>query len=781
MLITSRRNTSVELSNSEMPLRSSENPQKMSSSHQIHRTTTRPTFTFSQGSPIISATGYDEDDDDEDDDDDDEEFMNSPLHMRNWRQSRSSGSIKRRGSSHKLIQTDGAQGPNRRSSNDSQVQMRHHSRTSSAGSSQNVIVHHYHHHHHSIDSPPPYSSARGPSNGSETSLISSDYCTDPNPVQLWNRAGSVSSQSSDQSPVRPPVAGGGTHLQNPTVISNAASTTGSSSSTQTFFPPHASASSPSLSTLVSPASPPNAYPLSSRFPPNSQQTTAHLRQHSMSHVHGAPNDTHVLTSSRSFSVAAHSSQAQIQAQIQQQQLLQNRAQMSKNNNNNNNQQPFRTSASSSNLAVMNQNASSTSADTSRERLRRRTMSDPVSRNPKRSVKRPLRILGLKMFNARFHFLLGLSRFLSVLPSIIGAWSCLYDAYTIRSSALSVSILASSLPSIIAAAAAAAAAAASESSSSSSSSFSSNIHATETVIVSSPYPSSTDSIFESENIASSSSSKQPPFAFPFQKSKPPTQISTSSLLLAALNNNKVNSNDQINADLLTSFLLNPNLYSSQHQSSSSSSSNKDNLYPISHHLNAILANSDENIKTIQKNIKNIVAFATVRCSELIMASIWCVVAGYLSYSVLDGLMDRWLLIYSTPAVIIRLLSSSVLNFLMVHALISIFSPDTTYRLHVWILISCILTVCYTIQNFLTSNVGVVVEDDSRPSKSNAAPVVQKRPRSVDLYNIAVFAVVPVGLASFITMVGMLRSIMVLQYQYESLDISFITAPATAIIP
>lgn len=88
--------------------------------------------------------------------------------------------------------------------------------------------------------------------------------------------------------------------------------------------------------------------------------------------------------------------------------------------------------------------------------------------------------------------------------------------------------------------------------------------------------------------------------------------------------------------------------------------------------------------------------------------------------------------------------------MMHALVSILSPDTTYRLHVWILISCILTVAYTVQNFVTSNVSL-----------------ERKRRSVDLYNIAVFAVVPVGLASFITMLGLMRSIMILQYQYEDL--------------
>lgn len=31
---------------------------------------------------------------------------------------------------------------------------------------------------------------------------------------------------------------------------------------------------------------------------------------------------------------------------------------------------------------------------------------------------------------------------------------------------------------------------------------------------------------------------------------------------------------------------------------------------------------------------------VRSSELFLAGIWCIVSGYLSYSVIDGLMVRW---------------------------------------------------------------------------------------------------------------------------------------------
>ena len=142
-------------------------------------------------------------------------------------------------------------------------------------------------------------------------------------------------------------------------------------------------------------------------------------------------------------------------------------------------------------------------------------------------------------------------------------------------------------------------------------------------------------------------------------------------------------------------------------------------------------------------------SSVRSSELFMAGIWCIVSGYLSYAVLDGLMVRWIVTYSTPAAIVRMLSCACLNIAMIQGLYSILSPDHTYLLHVWILISCILTVAYIIQNFVTSNLAL-----------------EQKSRSVDLYNIAVFAVVPVGIASFLTMLSLLRSLMILRIDLEN---------------
>lgn len=137
------------------------------------------------------------------------------------------------------------------------------------------------------------------------------------------------------------------------------------------------------------------------------------------------------------------------------------------------------------------------------------------------------------------------------------------------------------------------------------------------------------------------------------------------------------------------------------------------------------------------------------SEIFMAGIWCLVAGYLSYAVLDGLVVRWIVTYSTPAAIVRMLSGACLNIAMIQGLFSVLSPDRTHLLHVWILISCILTGAYIIQNFVTSNLAL-----------------EKKSRYFDLYKIAVFAVVPVGLASFMTMVSLLRSLMILRMDLEA---------------
>lgn len=143
--------------------------------------------------------------------------------------------------------------------------------------------------------------------------------------------------------------------------------------------------------------------------------------------------------------------------------------------------------------------------------------------------------------------------------------------------------------------------------------------------------------------------------------------------------------------------------------------------------------------------------SARVSEHFLAGVWCIVSGYLSYSLLDGLMIRWIVNYSTSAAIVRMLSMSVMIITIEQYLASTFSADGyRYGLHIWILISCCLTFLYIIQSFVTSNLDLKGK---------------RRARFFDFYNIIVFAVVPVGVASFITMVGLLRSLLILRLDID----------------
>lgn len=133
------------------------------------------------------------------------------------------------------------------------------------------------------------------------------------------------------------------------------------------------------------------------------------------------------------------------------------------------------------------------------------------------------------------------------------------------------------------------------------------------------------------------------------------------------------------------------------------------------------------------------------TEYFLAGIWCLVAAYLSYQVIDGLMVRWIVTYQTSAAILRVLSMSMFLITIEVAALSIFSPEGSYSLHTWIFVSCVLTGAYIAQNFVTSNL-------DKPGN---------RRRTIDYYNIAVFAVVPVGFASFVSMMVLLRMLLIIR--------------------
>lgn len=147
--------------------------------------------------------------------------------------------------------------------------------------------------------------------------------------------------------------------------------------------------------------------------------------------------------------------------------------------------------------------------------------------------------------------------------------------------------------------------------------------------------------------------------------------------------------------------------------------------------------------------------SARTSEHFLTGVWCIVAGYLLYQVLDGLMVRWIVTYSTTGAIVRMLSMSTILIAIEEYLIAALSAEGyAYALHTWIIISCALTFLYIVQNFVTSNVDLKGK---------------QRPRFFDVYAIAVFAVVPVGLASFLTMVGVLRSLLILRMDLDEIRI------------
>lgn len=147
----------------------------------------------------------------------------------------------------------------------------------------------------------------------------------------------------------------------------------------------------------------------------------------------------------------------------------------------------------------------------------------------------------------------------------------------------------------------------------------------------------------------------------------------------------------------------------------------------------------------------------RGCEYFLTGIWCIVSAYLSYSILDSLLVRWIVTYLTSAAIVRVLSMLTIIITIELFLVGAFSDSgQKYGLHIWLLISCFLTCVYIVQNFVTSN----LEISSRKG-------IRKKARFFDIYNIVVFAVVPVGLASFVTMIGLLRSLLLLRMDIDQL--------------
>lgn len=187
---------------------------------------------------------------------------------------------------------------------------------------------------------------------------------------------------------------------------------------------------------------------------------------------------------------------------------------------------------------------------------------------------------------------------------------------------------------------------------------------------------------------------------------------------------------------------------------------------------------------------ITVLIAARSSEYLLCSMWCVVSAYLTYSILDSLMVRWIMNYSTLAAIFRILSMSLIFVTLELLLLASLSHNYEYYLHTWIFISCILTGGYIWQSFITSTLNYVsnecsntenrtelLNDDQSGSTEDLRMFKKKNKnfkfnitnkRQIALYNVTVFCVLPIGIASFITMIGILRSLVIQRLDTEQLE-------------
>lgn len=136
----------------------------------------------------------------------------------------------------------------------------------------------------------------------------------------------------------------------------------------------------------------------------------------------------------------------------------------------------------------------------------------------------------------------------------------------------------------------------------------------------------------------------------------------------------------------------------------------------------------------------------------LPAIWCIVSGYMTWLGLRGMILRWVFTYNELAAVFRVITCVLINYLAISTLTHFrHSRGTTNMidLQIWILISVLLTTLYTLQTFITSDLGQ-----------------SKRGKTLDLFHIAVYAVIPIGLASFLTMIALIRNLMLVQLYFAN---------------
>ncbi|KAK0729667.1 N-glycosylation protein-domain-containing protein [Lasiosphaeris hirsuta] len=88
-------------------------------------------------------------------------------------------------------------------------------------------------------------------------------------------------------------------------------------------------------------------------------------------------------------------------------------------------------------------------------------------------------------------------------------------------------------------------------------------------------------------------------------------------------------------------------------------------------------------------------ARLRQTETLLATVWCLASGYLSFFFTDCLMSRWLVNYTPQATLVRLLTIAAINGYLTSCALWITggSADPRLLLPSWIAISTTLTAAY----------------------------------------------------------------------------------------